>query len=845
MATPSGTITLLFTDIEGSTKLWEAHPEAMQAALARHDALLREAIGAHNGYVFKTVGDAFCASFTTASDALDTALFAQHTLHAEVWPEPIVLRVRMALHTGAVESRDNDYFGQPLNRVARLLATGHGGQVLLSDVAHDLTRDTLPPSVSLKSLGEHRLKDLARPEHVYQLLHPALPADFAPLNSLDNPELPNNLPPQVTSFVGREKEIREVKSLLGKTRLLTLSGSGGCGKTRLALQVAAEVLEDFPEGVWLVELAALTDSALLASTVAQSLGIKEQSGQTIQQTLSDSLKSKTLLLLLDNCEHLLSACAHLTASLLRSCPQVKVLATSREALGIGGEQSYRVPSLTSPDLKQKATPQSLSQYEAVQLFIDRACFHKSDFAVTNSNAPSLAQLCHRLDGIPLAIELAAARVRSLPVEEINTRLDHRFRLLTGGDRAALPRQQTLRALIDWSYDLLTLQEKLLLGRLSVFAGGWTLTAAEAVCVGESSFGESLEDWEVFDLLTSLADKSLVLSEERSGSASYRFLETVRQYGFDRLSDSGESEAVRARHRGFFLSFVEEAEPQLRGGEQGEWLDLLEAEHENLRSALEWSMVAKRAEECLRLCGALWRFWFTRGYLSEGREWCARALGTAGAEERTSERAKVLNGVGVLAYTQGDDGSAQAFYEESLTIFREIGDLRGIATSLNGLGHVSYDQGDYGSARTFYEESLTIFREIGDLRGIALSLNNLGFVSSSQGDYSSARTFYEESLTIFREIGDRRSIALSLEVFARLAAKNSRSEQDAVLWGAAEALRRQIGAPLPPDEREEHERDVAQMRQSLGEEAFSAAWVAGGAMTLEQAIALALEQEGNE
>jgi class 3 adenylate cyclase len=427
---PSGTVTFLFTDIEGSTTLWDAYPEAMRLALARHDALLREAIEDHNGYVFKTIGDAFCAAFGIAPDALNAALAAQQRLHAEVWPEPIALKVRMALHTGAAEVRDNDYFGPPLNRVARLLSAGHGGQTLLSDVASDLCADTLPPSVTLLNLGTHSLRDLGRRETVFQLHHPALPADFPSLKTLDS--LPNNLPSQLTAFIGREKEIQEGKSLLAKSRLLTLTGSGGSGKTRLALQVAADVLEGYADGVWLVELAALSDPGLVASSVAQTLGIKEQPGQKVQQTLLEGLKGKALLLLLDNCEHLLAACAQLTAALLRYCPQVRVLATSREGLGIGGEQTYRVPSLTSPDPKQKATPQSLSQYESVQLFLDRACFHKPDFAVTSANAPALAQLCYHLDGIPLAIELAAARIRSLPVEEINLRLDNRFRLLTGG-----------------------------------------------------------------------------------------------------------------------------------------------------------------------------------------------------------------------------------------------------------------------------------------------------------------------------------------------------------------------------------------------------------------------------
>jgi class 3 adenylate cyclase len=393
---PTGTITFLFTDIEGSTQLWEKRPDAMRLALTRHNALLQQAIDQNNGVVFKTVGDAFCAAFHTAPDGLRAAFAAQLALQKELWPEPVTIRVRMALHTGESEVRDNDYFSGPsLNRVARLMSVGHGGQVLISAATQELVRDTLLPSVSLLNLGEHGLRDLTRRENVFQLLHPDLPSEFPALKSLDH--FPNNLPQQLSSFIGREKEIADVKGLLVHHRLLTTTGSGGCGKTRLALQVAAEVLPDYPHGVWLVELAPLTEPRLLTSAVAQVLGIKEQAGQTIQQALLDSLKSKSLLLLLDNCEHLLFACAQLVAALLRSCPNVKVLATSRESLGIGGEQSYRVPSLATPDLKQKVTPESLSQYEAVRLFIDRACSHKPDFAVTNANAPALAQVCQRLD----------------------------------------------------------------------------------------------------------------------------------------------------------------------------------------------------------------------------------------------------------------------------------------------------------------------------------------------------------------------------------------------------------------------------------------------------------------
>ncbi len=553
----------MFTDIEGSTRLWESYPTEMSVALAKHDALLRHAIEAQRGYVFKTVGDAFCAAFPTAPEALTAALEAQLALAQESWLTPSPIKVRMALHTGAVESRDNDYFGQPLNRVARLLSTGYGGQSLLSQVTYNLVRDSLPIQTALKDLGEHRLKDLARPEQIYQLVHPGLMSEFPPLKSLDSVSLPNNLPQQVTSFIGREKELARIQEALTRSRLLTLTGAGGSGKSRLSLQAAADALETYPDGAWLVELAPLADPNLVPQTVAAVLGIKEQAGQTITQALTNGLKEKRLLLLLDNCEHLLSACAQVVAALIRACPNVTVLATSREALGIGGEQVYRVPSLSLPDPKASmaATAESLSQFEAVRLFIDRAQAVRSEFTVTNANAPALAQLCFHLDGIPLAIELAAARTRAMAVEQINDKLDSRFRLLTGGDKSALPRQQTLRALIDWSYDLLTDSEKTLLARLSVFAGGWTLEAAEAVCAGEP-----VEDWEVLDLLTSLADKSLILSEEIPGEQAtrYRMLETIRQYAAECLSGSGEKAMVRERHIDFFVSLVEAAKPNMRG-----------------------------------------------------------------------------------------------------------------------------------------------------------------------------------------------------------------------------------------------------------------------------------------
>lgn len=477
----TGTWTFLFTDIEGSSKLWDEKPEAMRKALARHDELLRKAFS--GGHVFKTVGDAFYAAFTSPSEAIQAAISAQKDLLGESWGEIGSMPVRIGLHTGEAEFRDNDYFGPSLNRVARLLSTGHGGQILISQATYELVRDGLPKGTETRFLGEHRLRDLERPESIYQLLVEGLPTEFPALRSLS--ELPNNLPLQVNTFIGREKELSDVDSLISKHRLVTFTGSGGTGKTRLSLQAGADLLPEFEDGVWLVELAPLTEAELVPQTVAAALRVREEPGRSLQETLLAFLRDKHLLLILDNCEHLLDATARLADAIGRQCPRVHVVATSREPLAIQGEQVYRVPSLSTPDPKRKESLHALGQYEAVRLFIDRALLAQPSFQVTNENAPAVAQICHRLDGIPLALELAAARVRAMPVETIAARLDDRFRLLTGGSRTALPRQQTLRATIDWSYGLLDEKEKTLLRRLSVFAGGWTLEAAERVCADDA------------------------------------------------------------------------------------------------------------------------------------------------------------------------------------------------------------------------------------------------------------------------------------------------------------------------------------------------------------------------
>ncbi|HZO91795.1 MAG TPA: tetratricopeptide repeat protein [Chthonomonadaceae bacterium] len=784
---PRGTVTFLFTDVEDSARLWEQHPEAMREALARYDAILQQHMEANNGYVFKTIGDAFFVIFDTPQEGVAAAVGAQCALHDQDWGAIGTLRARMALHTGVAEERDGDYFGPALNRVARLLAVSNGGQILMSQATCELVRDSLPSEVRLYDLHLHRLKDLQQPEHIFLLLHATLPAEFPALRTLDT--LPNNLPQQLTSFIGRETEIATVKGMLAASRLLTLTGSGGCGKTRLALQVAADLLEEYPEGVWLVELAAITDPALVPQTVAAAVRAREEPGRPLIETLANFLRPKSVLLLLDNCEHLVAACAQLAEALLRTCPKLRILATSREALGIPGERSWRVPSLALPDALHLPPREALAENEAVRLFAERAVTAQPSFALTERNAAAVAQICVRLDGIPLAIELAAARVKVLSAEQLAQRLDDRFRLLTGGSRTALPRQQTLRATIDWSYDLLSQAERTLLRRLSVFLGGWTLEAAEAVCADAShappraaamgagehaaapleagsreNAGGPVAAEAVLDLLSRLVDKSLVLVEESAeAEARYRLLETVRQYSRDRLMESEEARDLRCRHRDWFLTLAEGAERRLRGPDQVAWLNRLAQEHDNLRMALEWCRAEEDAgaEAGLRLAGALWRFWRVRGYLSEGRERLEAALAQASASERTAQRAKALYGLAALAWGQGDYTSARAYFEECLGIWRALGDKEGIASVLNGLGLLATDQQDYVAARALYEESLALFQELGNKPGLALLLSNLGLVAWHLGDYAEARALTERSLALHRAIGDKGGIALAL------------------------------------------------------------------------------------
>jgi predicted ATPase/class 3 adenylate cyclase/Tfp pilus assembly protein PilF len=777
----------LFTDIEGSTKLWERDPEAMSKALSRHDELLREHVEAHGGFVFKTVGDAFYVAFSSAPEAVEVALEAQRSLLAEKWEQTGSLRVRMALRTGTAEERGADYFGPTLNRVARLLSAGHGGQILISLSTQELVRDQLPLGAELRDLGERRLKDLFGPEHVFELIAPDLPSSFPPLETLD--ARLNNLPTQPTPLVGREREVSEVSDLLRRAdvRLLTLTGTGGTGKTRVALQSAAELVDEFEDGVFFVALATLTDPGLVASTLTQALGVAESGEKQPEDALREFVRERELLLLMDNFEQVLEA-TPLLEELQAAAPRLKVLATSRAALRLYGEREFPVPPLALPDPAYPPPPERLTQYEAVRLFVERARAVKPDFSVTNENAPAVAEICVRLDGLPLAIELAAARIRLLPPRAMLARLGSRLKLLTGGARNLPERQRTLRGAIEWSYELLTPEERTLFARLSVFAGGRTLEIIETICDPEGEL-------DTLDGLESLLEKSLLRQEEGpGGEPRFVMLETIHEYAREKLEESGEAEEVRRRHAEHFLTLAEESYPELKGPDQLEWLERLEAEHDNMRAALSWALGRKEAEVALRLGGALWWFWWMRGHNSEGRRLLEEALAIDGRVS-PEVRAMALAGVGELALLQGDLDRAQEACEAGLQLLaneaREASEAK--LCLLAFLGWVAWEREEYDQATQLFEEGLAQSREMRDTWWIATSLSNLATVSHSRGDYERATELYEESMDLFREQGDKRRLAHCLNNLAMVVYSQGDLGRAAKLTEEAVALLRELGA----------------------------------------------------
>ena len=922
---PSGTVTFLFTDIERSTILAQEHPDALPALFALHREILLQAIQARNGYLFQTVGDSFSVAFHSATDALQAALDAQRNLHNVSW-SPVAVQVRMGIHTGAAQLAKDATLEGPYSGYAtialtqRIMSAAHGGQILLSQSTYELARDELAEQVQFIDMGEHRLKYILRPVRLYQLNTPDLPSNFPPIKTLEY--APNNLPEQLTSFIGREKEIDEIKKALtpgpslrsasqspsGRgeaVRLVTLTGSGGTGKTRLSQEVGAQLLANFSHGVWLIELAPLTDASQMIPSIAKVFGLQEHPFGPLPTLVLDYLRDKKILLILDNCEHLIEACARLADELLHQCAGLKILASSREALGIAGEVSYHVPSLADA--------------ESTELFVERARAVNPNFKLTEGNAAYVAQICRRLDGIPLAIELAAARVKLLAPEQIAARLDDMFRLLVGGSRTALPRQQTLRALIDWSYDLLSEEEKDLLRTASVFVGGWTLEALEAVS----------DNPDTLELLEQLVNKSLIVTEEHETEMRYFMLETIRQYAREKLFEAKQASAARDRHFVYFDDLSEKMWDVFRSADMIDWRYRAEEEAENFRTALEWGL-ENHVEETVRLAGHFCTICSWLSKHSEGLALVKSALERAHSLppvegealiRRQKIIAKALFAQGTVAFGTGNMPLLMQSLKEAIAISRMTGDklmlgyslemffsastfmqvegaeeaareglkifteeiddrwglsmayqnmawlanrqgdliekdkyfhkikelLRDIPFSFQaglfylGMGMIESVQRNYDTAKQLFEEGLKIFGRLRNKYFHTALRSELGHVARHSGDIRQAKKIYHDTLPEWKDLGNRAAIAHQLECFAFLAIADEEPQRAIKLFGAAEALRARVQASMTELERVEYNHAVAQLRSMFAETEFSTLWAEGRATTMERAIEVALEE----
>ena len=877
---PTGTVTFLFSDIEGSTRLATEHAEAWPAILERHRELMRAAFEAAAGFEAGTEGDSFFVVFPGAPDAVAAAVEAQRALAAEPWAPGAEVRVRMGMHTGEASFSASTYAGLHVHRASRIAGVAHGGQVLLSDATRALVEGALPDGVSLRDLGPHRLKDLDQPEHLWQLVVPGLQDAFPAIVSAGT--TPNNLPTRLTTFLGREREIGEVLDLLGRSRLLTLTGPGGTGKTRLSLQVAARSLADHPDGVFFIELAPITEPELVIATIAQQLGLADRGGRSAADRLVEHVADRRMLLVLDNFEQVIAAAADVS-ELLAAAPNLSVLASSRSALRVSGEQEYPVPPLGLPDPARLPSLDGLSQYEAVALFIERARAVKPSFEVTNENAPAVAEICVRLDGLPLAIELAAARIRVFTPQAMLSRLEKRLGLLEGGGRDLPARQQTLRGAIAWSHDMLDAADRAMFSCMAVFVGGASLAAIERVCADEV-------DGDPIDAVTSLVEQSLVRqSEGVDGETRFSMLETIREFAMEQAVAEGSWDRLRERHAHLFRELAEESAGEIMGSRKRAWLDRLEEEHDNLRAALAWASEAGAGEVALRLSASLWRFWQMRGYLAEGLERVTQALAVPHGADHPRARADALSAAAGLAYWQADGPGSREFYEREIAIRRELGDRLGLAEALYWISFTwaiieLKAEGAMATATRYVTEALAIYEDLGDAPGIGkcewalanvawgtrdidaarahalraldvfASIDdrfNLGWAAYTLGlgalseinrdgplpaHVEEARARLQEALRIFDEAQDVTGYALVLDAFSVLALRVGDRERSARLAGAVDVIERTTGTGLNNWNRGVLGFDPEVLR---ADPVLAEAWAAGAALTQEEAVAYAL------
>jgi predicted ATPase/class 3 adenylate cyclase len=869
---PTGTVTFLLTDIEGSTNLARALGDRWPDVLDEHHDILRTAIRSHGGIDISTEGDAFFAVFTSAVDAITACADAQRGLADHEWPADGPVRVRMGMHTGEGRLGGDDYVGLDVHRAARIAAAGHGGQVLLSETTRSLAVDKLPDDLILRDLGAHRLKDFDEPQHVYQLVIADVPFEFPPIRSL---EIPTNLPARLTTFVGRERELADITQLLDSARLVTLTGPGGTGKTRLAQKAASDVLDRFRDGVFFVDLAPITDPALVPSAILTAVGPRGGAGPRSElERLQIELRDREILLVLDNFEQVIDA-APAVAVILAAAQGIRVLATSRSPLRLEGEREVRVTPLDLPSTAEHVLPDDLFRFAAVALFVDRARAIDPGFGIDKGNAGVVVEICRRLDGLPLAIELAASRLRVLSPAGMLERLDRVLPMLSGGPRDLPDRQRTLRDTIDWSYRLLRPAVASLFERLCVFAAGFTIATAESVCDPEGALETT-----VMEGIEALLDASLVRrSGAMGGPDRFEMLQAIREYGLERLQLGGEAEEVERRQAYHFLELAEASELGLRGPDLERLLGTLHVEHDNLRAALTWALQADQGDVALRLASALWRFWHLHGDLASGRRWMEQALALPSALGRSGIRAKALLAAGSLAYWQLDKPAMSAWYEDALAMFEDLedeagiaeatydaafglgirgrleeaigmlrgskalfekfGDRRAVADSLFGLAVMYRLRGDIELARETGEEALSIHREVGDLFGLIGSLYVVGTAAAQLGDMDTARAHFMETLAIEEAFGERTGVALSLDNLADMEISEGKAVRAMRLAGASEAIKEGVGGQAPPDLITLPDPRV-RARPLLSEEEIRRAWEEGRAMSLEEAMAYARE-----